>query len=102
MPEVEERFDQVEKRLDNVEHGLGRVERRLESVEGRVDALTGWVDTLGQEVQKLRVLAGENQGQIKLIAEVQTHHGRVLQIIVTEGFTPRAADVNSGRLLGAG
>ena len=35
----------------------------------------------GQEFQKLRLLKEENRRQLALIAEVQTHHGKVLQQI---------------------
>jgi hypothetical protein len=40
------------------------------------------VDTLDEDVQRLRVLGEENTRQIKLIAEVQVHHGNMLQEIV--------------------
>jgi hypothetical protein len=36
------------------------------------------LDALTQEVQKLRVLGEENTTQLRLIAEVQSHHGDVL------------------------
>ena len=63
MPDVGER-------LDKVEQGLVQVDQRLESVEG--------------QIRKLQVLEEENAGQIKLIAEVQAHHGSVLQKVVDD------------------
>ena len=62
---VDERFDEVKHRFDKVDGRLGEVDRRL--------------DALGSEVHSLRVLAEQNEERIKLVAEVQGHHGETLQ-----------------------
>jgi chromosome segregation ATPase len=82
----------LEERLDGVERQLGKVEGQLVELTGRVDHLrgevgdlrgevgdlSGEVGSLRSEVQKGRVLEEANAAQIKLIAEVQTHHGELL------------------------
>lgn len=78
LHKVEGRLEKVEGRLDGVEGRLERVESRLDGVEGRLDRVDGKLGQLEGEVQKLRVLGEENTQQIKLIAEVQSHHGTVL------------------------
>ena len=45
----------------------------------RLDRIDGRLGTLEQDVQKLRVLGEENTRQITLIAEVQAHHGTILE-----------------------
>ena len=86
MTDTDERFDgleagldKVEGRLDRVEGGLDRVEDQVTGLRADVTGLTGRIDTLEGGVQKLRVLGEENTQQIKLIAEVQSHHGSVLE-----------------------
>jgi archaellum component FlaC len=44
-----------------------------------VKGLTGRVSTLEEETRKLQILGEENKGQTKLIAEVQSHHGTILE-----------------------
>jgi polyhydroxyalkanoate synthesis regulator phasin len=44
-----------------------------------VTGLTGRVGKLEDEVQKLRVVGEDNAQHIKLVAEVQSHHGSVLE-----------------------
>ena len=93
LDRVAGRLDRVEGRLDTVEGRLDTVEGRLDRVDGRLDRVDGRLDTvestLGKvesrlgglegEVQKLRLLGEENTQQIKLLAEVQSHHGTVLE-----------------------
>jgi archaellum component FlaC len=66
--QMDERFAQVDERFAQVDERFERVDERFVRVDERFDALT-------KEVQKLRVLGEENAAQIKLIAEVQAHHG---------------------------
>jgi archaellum component FlaC len=86
MTDTDERFDRleaglgrVEGRLDQVEGRLDKVENRLDKVEGGLHKVEGRLGKVEGEVQKLRVLGEENTQQIKLIAEVQSHHGSVLE-----------------------
>jgi archaellum component FlaC len=72
MTDTDERFDRLEAGLDKVEGRLDKVEDGLAKVEGRLGRVEG-------EVQKLRVLGEENTQQLKLIAEVQSHHGSLLE-----------------------
>jgi hypothetical protein len=67
--------------LDKVEARLGLVGEGLKELAGEVGALAGRVMTLEGAVQKLRVLKEENQSRIRLIAEVQAHHGEKLEKI---------------------
>lgn len=78
MPDVGERLDKVEHRLDKVEHRLENVEQGLTNLSQRMDERFAKVD---QRFTQLQVLAEENASQITLIAEVQAHHGTVLDQI---------------------
>ena len=110
MVDANERFDGVDLRLAGVERGLddlnghvGKLDGRLGKVEGRLDGIDGRLDSMDRrfdsmdrrfdsmdqrmaslegDVRKLRVLGEENAGQIKLIAEVQSHHGKKLDDLV--------------------
>jgi hypothetical protein len=57
---------------------LGKVEERLEVVEKRLGSVEQGVGELRREVQGLRVVGEEQVRQTKLVAEVQGHHGKVL------------------------
>ena len=70
MGDTNERLHRVEERLGKVENRLGKVENRLGSVES--------------QLQKLWVLHEETSRQAKLIAEVQVHHGAVLDQLVRD------------------
>jgi predicted nucleic acid-binding Zn-ribbon protein len=78
MPDVDERLDHVEQKLkdlgERIDERFAQVDQRFAQVDRRFDSLT-------TDVQKLRVLGEENKTQIKLVAEVQTHHGTVLDQI---------------------
>jgi DNA repair ATPase RecN len=64
MPDVGER-------LDKVEQGLTELSQRMDERFAKVD----------QRFTQLQVLTEENASQIKLVAEVQAHHGTVLDQI---------------------
>ena len=76
---VEGKLDRVDERVDRVDERLVGVDGRLNQVDGRLDQVEGKLGQVEGEVQKLRVLGEENTRQIKLIAEVQSHHGTVLE-----------------------
>jgi archaellum component FlaC len=106
MTDTGERLDKVEDRLDKVETRLEKVEDQVSGlridVKGLrtdvtglrtdvtslqtdvaglrtdVTGLTDRVGTIDESVQKLRILEEENSRQIRLVAEVQLHHGTVL------------------------
>jgi chromosome segregation ATPase len=84
LGKVENRLGKVENRLGLVESQLGEVRRDLGGLAGRVDTLTGRVDTLDENVQKLWLLHEETSRQVELIAEVQVHHGNVLDQLVRD------------------
>ena len=84
LKKVEGRLENVEGRLENVEGRLEKVEGRLDGVEGSLGRVQGQLGQLESEVQKLRVLGEENTQQIKLIADVQSHHGTVLNQLVKD------------------
>lgn len=69
--------------MPDVDARLGSLEQRLEALGTRMDGRFEQVDqrfgSLEAEVRKLRVLKEQNASQIKTIAEVQAHHGTVLQ-----------------------
>jgi chromosome segregation ATPase len=93
LESVEERLESVDDRLESVEHQVGGLREDVDKLTGRVDTLTGTVDTLtgtvdtlsgkvdtlSEDVHRLQVLGEENSRQIGLIAEVQGHHGSVLE-----------------------
>jgi chromosome segregation ATPase len=106
MADLEERLDGVERQLGKVEGQLVELTGRVDhlrgevgdlrgevgdlrgevgdlrggvgNLRGEVGDLSGEVGSLRSEVQKGRVLEEANAAQIKLIAEVQTHHGELL------------------------
>ena len=84
MTDADERFDRLEAGLGEVKGRLGAVEGRLDRVEGRLDRVEDVLRKVEGEVQQLRVLGEENTQQIKLVAEVQFHHGTVLDQLVKE------------------
>jgi chromosome segregation ATPase len=86
MPDVNERFDRVEERLTSlgermeeqfakVDERFAKVDERFAQVDQRFAQVDARFDTLTKEVRTLRVLGEENAAQIKIIAEVQAHHG---------------------------
>jgi chromosome segregation ATPase len=75
MPDVNERLDKVEQRLTKLDE---RMDERFAQVDQRFAQVDQRFDTLEAEFQKLRMLEEQNATQIKQIAEVQAHHGGVL------------------------
>jgi chromosome segregation ATPase len=67
---VKEQFAQVGQRFAQVDERFAQVDQRFAQVDERFETLT-------KEVQKLQVLGEENAARIKVIAEVQAHHGSV-------------------------
>jgi chromosome segregation ATPase len=91
MPESGERLANIEQTLTGMSRQFGEVKQRLDKVDERftkVDErfakIDERLDTLTSDVQKVRVLGEENSTQIKLIAEVQSHHGRMLEQLVKD------------------
>ena len=100
MTDTGERLDKVEGRLAKVEDSVVGLRADIDGLRTDVDGLrtdvdglrtdvnglrtdvkglTSRVTTLEEETRKLRILGEENTSQIKLIAEVQSHHGTVLE-----------------------
>jgi archaellum component FlaC len=100
MTDTGERLDKVEGRLAKVEDSVVGLRADVDGLRTDVDGLrtdvdglrtdvnglrtdvkglTSRVTTLEEETRKLRILGEENTSQIKLIAEVQSHHGTVLE-----------------------
>ena len=75
MPDVNERLDNVEQKLTRLGE---RMDERFAQVDQRFAQVDQRFDTLEIQVQQLRVLGEENATQIRQIAEVQAHHGSVL------------------------
>jgi archaellum component FlaC len=85
MPDVDERLDRVEQGLKDLGE---RIDGRFTQVDERfaqVDKRFAQVDERFAQVDRrftgLQVLVEDCASQIKLIAEVQTHHGSVLEEI---------------------
>jgi chromosome segregation ATPase len=76
--QVDQRFAQVDQRFAQVDQRFAQVDQRFAQVDQRFVQVDQRFDTLEVQVQKLRVLGEENTTQIKQIAEVQAHHGSVL------------------------
>jgi chromosome segregation ATPase len=103
MSEVVERLDNVEARLGSVETAVEALRGEVGDLRSEVGGLRGEVGELrgegrqlrnefGElraEVGKLRVLGEQNTSDIKLIAEVQAHHGKKLEEI-TKALAPLA------------
>ena len=100
MTDAGERLDKVEGRLAKVEDSVVGLRADVDGLRTDVDGLrtdvdglrtdvnglrtdvkglTSRVTTLEEETRKLRILGEEDTSQIKLIAEVQSHHGTVLE-----------------------
>jgi hypothetical protein len=74
MPDVNGRLDGIEDALTGVSRQVGE---QFTEVKQRLDKMAG-------EMQRVRVLGEENSTQIRLVAEVQTHHGHLLEQLVKE------------------
>jgi chromosome segregation ATPase len=124
MPDVDQRLDHVEQGLkdlgERIDEQFAKVDQRFTQVDQRfaqVDQQFAQVDrrfgSLEAEVQKLRVLEEQNAAQIKQIAEVQAHHGGVLEehgsalkrieeaiepLKALHEFIPRVADDHERRI----
>jgi chromosome segregation ATPase len=81
MSDVDARLSSVEQRLEalgtRIDERFEQVDRRFEQVDRRFEQVDRRFGTLEAEVRKLRMLGEENASQIKVIAEVQAHHGSV-------------------------
>ena len=91
MPDVDERFDSIDQTLTGVSRQFGKVDEQftevkqlLDTMDQRLNSMDERLDTLTREVQNVRVLGEDNSTQIRLIAEVQTHHGRLLDQVVRD------------------
>ena len=76
MPDVGERLEKVEQGLTELSRHM---DKRFTEVDQRFDRVEGRIDSLAEDVQKLRVLGERSEERIKLVAEVQGHHGETLQ-----------------------
>jgi archaellum component FlaC len=74
---MDEQFAKVDERFAQVDERFAKVDERFAKIDERFEALTS-------EVRQLRVLGEENSSQIKLIAEVQVHHGEKLDQLVRD------------------
>jgi chromosome segregation ATPase len=79
--QVDQRFAQVDQRFAQVDQRFAQVDQRFAQVDQRFDRVDERIDSLATDVQKLRVLGEDSALQIKLVAEVQAHHGSVLDQI---------------------
>jgi chromosome segregation ATPase len=80
--QIDQRFEQIDQRFEQIDQRFEQVDQRLAQVDQRFVEVDQRFETLTAEVQKLRILGEENTAQIKVIAEVQAHHGTVLQTLV--------------------
>ena len=51
----------------------------IQGLRTDVNSLNGRISALNEEVREILRIGGENLRQLKLIAEVQSHHGTVLE-----------------------
>jgi archaellum component FlaC len=91
MADIDARLDRLEQGLTSMNEQLGEVNARLgrhderfNQIDGRFTKVVERFDSVESAVQKLRVLDEDNSTQIRLIAEVQAHHGTVLDQIVKD------------------
>jgi len=87
MPDTDERLDRIEQRLDSVDDSVGEGRRELAGLREEVAGLRGLpeeVRNLRQQVQRLDVLGEARDEKIRLIAEVQSHHGMQLERITKD------------------
>ncbi len=80
MADAPEAPKTVEERLGSVEHHVTTLRTEVGELRGEVGGLRGEVGVLRGEVHKLRVLGERNALGIKVIAEVQSHHGKTLEL----------------------
>ena len=93
MTDTGERLDKIEGRLGSVEGAVAGLRSDVDGLRTDVNGLrtdvdglrtdvkglSGRVATLETETRKLQILGEENNSQIKVIAEVQSHHGTILE-----------------------
>ena len=84
MPDVNERLDRIEHTLTGMSRQFGKVDEQVTEVKQRLDSMDGRLDSMAGEIQNVRVLQEEQSTQIGLVAEVQAHHGRVLEQLVRD------------------
>lgn len=85
MPDVEERLEKVERGLTELGHRMDErfdeVTQRLDKVDERFTKVDERFTNVDQRFTQLQVLVEDSASQIKLVAEVQAHHGNVLDEI---------------------
>ena len=85
MPDVEGRLEKVERGLTELSHRMDErfdeVTQRLDKVDERFTKVDERFTNVDQRFTQLQVLVEDSASQIKLVAEVQAHHGSVLDEI---------------------
>ena len=81
---VNEQLAEVNSRLDKHDERFNQIDERFNQVDDRFATTDKKIDSLASDVGKLRVLEEANSQNIRLIAEVQAHHGTVLEQIVKD------------------
>jgi outer membrane murein-binding lipoprotein Lpp len=76
--------DELRVDVNGLRVDVGGLSTTVSGLRTDVAGLTGRVGALEEDVRKLRVLGEENTQQIKLIAEVQSHHGTVLEQLLKD------------------
>ena len=71
--------DELRTDVGGLRTDVGGLRNDVGGLRTDVKGLTGRVSTLEDETRKLQILGEENKSQIKLIAEVQSHHGTILE-----------------------
>ena len=84
MPDVNERLHTIENPPTGMSQQFNKVDEQFTEARQQLDSMDQRLDTLTGEVQRVRVSEEEHSTQIRLIAEVQTHHGRLLGRIVRD------------------
>ena len=78
---MDERFDEVTQRLDKIDERFTKVDERFTKIDERFTTVDERFTTVDQRFTQLQVLLEDSASQIKLVAEVQAHHGSVLDEI---------------------
>ena len=81
MPDVDQRLDDIEQNLkdlgERIDERFAQVDQRFAQVDQRFAQVDQRFAQVDKQLNQLQVLGEENTTQIRLIAEVQSHHGNV-------------------------
>jgi archaellum component FlaC len=95
MPDIDAQLERIERalndqfsgvngRLDTIDKRLEGVDKRLEGVDTRLEGVDKRLEGVDTRLNALTILGEANTTQIRLVAEVQSRHGELLQELLKD------------------